>query len=369
MNKIYDFIVIGAGISACTFASSLNKKFSDASILLVEHGRRLGGRSTTRKSRKNSILHYDHGLTSFSLSKCISQDLNGIISPLLKSKKLIEITNDVLLINEFSEIKNYSNEQNIYRGAPFMINFCEELINQSFSPKKINFLFETLIKSIMRNNYLWEMKINNQMILRSKNLILSSSLIAHPRSLDILNVNSLPLREAFIEGEDSIVDSVLTNIFSQQYIKRKSFIFHVENIEIAQKLNLQFLQINFSKFIQENFNFERVIFQRQSDGSFIIVLHRSYITKILELNIDKIIQYLTVIFSNHPKFLDLFLHAKLIDIMNWRASQPLNNFLPLELQWSSKSNIGFCGDWFHSSGSNGVESAMNSSIRLAKLIR
>ena len=80
MNKNYDFIVIGAGISACTFASVLNKRFSDASILLVEHGRRIGGRATTRKSRKNKILEFDHGLPSISFSKHISKDLASLIS-------------------------------------------------------------------------------------------------------------------------------------------------------------------------------------------------------------------------------------------------------------------------------------------------
>ena len=64
MTNIYDYIVIGAGISACTFASTLNKRFSDISILLVEHGRRIGGRATTRKSRKNNIFEFDHGLPS-----------------------------------------------------------------------------------------------------------------------------------------------------------------------------------------------------------------------------------------------------------------------------------------------------------------
>ena len=54
--------------------------------------------------------------------------------------------------------------------------------------------------------------------------------------------------------------------------------------------------------------------------------------------------------------------------MDWRASQPLNNLLPKELQWSSNSKIGFCGDWFDLKSGGGVESAMNSSIRLAKLI-
>ena len=71
MNKIYDFVVIGSGISACTFASFLNKRFSDISILLVEHGRRLGGRSSTRRSRKNINLEFDHGLPSICFNKNI----------------------------------------------------------------------------------------------------------------------------------------------------------------------------------------------------------------------------------------------------------------------------------------------------------
>ena len=67
-------------------------------------------------------------------------------------------------------------------------------------------------------------------------------------------------------------------------------------------------------------------------------------------------------------FIDLFLNARLIDSMDWRASQPLNHLLPKELQWSSISNIGFCGDWFDFDGCGGLEMAMNSSIRLAELI-
>ena len=74
MNNTYDFIVIGAGISACTFASALNNRFPDKSILLIEQGRRIGGRSTTRQSRKDIFLEFDHGLPALSFSKDISQD-------------------------------------------------------------------------------------------------------------------------------------------------------------------------------------------------------------------------------------------------------------------------------------------------------
>ena len=73
-------------------------------------------------------------------------------------------------------------------------------------------------------------------------------------------------------------------------------------------------------------------------------------------------------FINYKIFLDLFSEARLIDIMYWRASQPLNHLSPKDVQWSSISNIGFCGDWFDLNCSGGLETAMNSSIRLANLI-
>ena len=152
MNDIYDFIVIGAGISGCTFSSFLNKRFTDASILMIEHGRRIGGRSTTRKSRKNSNLEFDHGLPSIRLSNCISKDLNILIAPLINSGKLIDISNDILFINELGVLSNAFTNDFIYRSSPFMANFCEEIINQSINPKKINFLFKTLTKSIKRSH-------------------------------------------------------------------------------------------------------------------------------------------------------------------------------------------------------------------------
>ena len=368
MNKNYDFIVIGAGISACTFASVLNKRFSDASILLVEHGRRIGGRATTRKSRKNKILEFDHGLPSISFSKHISQDLLTLISPLINSKKLVDISNDILIINEFGEMKYASNNYKTYRSLPFMINFCEEIINQSINPKKISFLFQTLTKSFKRKNNWWEIQLSTETFVKSKHLILSSSLIAHPRCLKILQINSLPLRDAFIKGEDEVVDRLLREISKQNYLSRKIYIFHVPNCAVAQNFNQQYLQITFSQSIKDNLNFERIIFQRQSDGSIIITLHCYYISNIIDIETDNIVKSLISIFVNYQIFLDLFVQARLIDKMDWRASQPLNNLLSKDLQWSSINNIGFCGDWFDLNSFGGLETAMNSSIRLAKLI-
>ncbi len=368
MKNNYDFIIIGAGISACTFASLLNKRFSDVSILLVEHGRRIGGRATTRRSRKNKILEFDHGLPSINLSQDVSKDILSIISPLIKSKKLVDISKDILIINELGVLKNGFTNYKIYRSLPFMSNFCKEIINQSINPKKINFSFQSVTKSIKRINNLWEIKVNNERLMKSSNLILSSSLIAHPRCLEILETNSLPLRDAFTPGKDIVVDSVLRETSKITYKKRKIYILYVSSLLTVQNFKHKYLQVLFSSVIRENLNFERLIFQIQSDGSMIIILHCTYINTIPEINIDNIIKSLTSLFIKYRIFFDLFSKARLINQMDWRASQPINHFLPKELQWSSSSKIGFCGDWFDFNCCEGVESAMNSAIRLVKLL-
>ena len=368
MNNMYDFIVIGAGISACTFSSCLNKRFPDVSILLVEHGRRIGGRSTTRKSRENKILEFDHGLPFISFSKNVSQDILSLISPLINSKKLFDISNDILLMNEFGFLDNQFTNDTVFRSLPYMRNFCDEIINQSVNPKRIHFLFKTFTKVIKLQNGLWKIEVNNGSLIKSKNLIVSSSLIAHPRCLKILNTNSLPLRDAFPLGKDKLVDSILKETQRLTYLKREVYILYVSNLVVVQNFNHKYLQIHFSNVVKEDLNFERIIFQRQTDGSMIIVLHRSYENNIYEINIDNIINSLLSLFVNYQKFVDLFIQARIIDKMNWRASQPLNNLLPKELQWSSTSKIGFCGDWFDLNCCGGVERSMNSSIRLANLL-
>ena len=369
MNNIYDFIVIGAGISACTFVSLLNKRFSDVSILLVEHGRKIGGRATTRNSRKNTILEFDHGLPSISFHQNTSQDIINLISPLINSKKLVDVSNNILLMNQFGFLNKSFTKDKIYRSVPYMVNFCEEIINQSTNPEKINYLFQTLTKSIKRVKELWEIEINNGRFIQSKNLILSSSLLAHPRCLEILKTKSIPLRDAFIPGEDVIVDSVLLETSKLNFLKRKIYILYVSNLLLVQNLNHQYLQIIFSNIISENLNFERIVFQRQIDGSMVILLHCSYIDNIGEINIENIIESLKSLFINYREFLDLFSQAKLIDKMDWRASQPIDNLLHKKLQWSSSSKIGFCGDWFDMDNSCGsVESAIRSSIRLSKIL-
>tara|TARA_B100000965_G_C19599338_1_gene761732 strand:- start:3354 stop:4481 length:1128 start_codon:yes stop_codon:yes gene_type:complete len=370
MNRNYDFVVIGAGISACTFASCLNFRLPNSSILLIEHGRQLGGRSTTRQSRSYPTYEYDHGLPAISLSNEISDDLSKFLLPLIKTKTLIDITKDIFMVNQNSDIDHMINLQinkdKIYRGFPHMSSICKEIIKQAANPSKIDFSFKTLVKSFKKENNFWEIVCDSKNNIKSSNLIISSSLIAHPRCLDIMNIQTLPLRKAFLKGEDQLIEDLLLETSKQTYLKRKNFIFHIKNLFIANKFNYKYLQIWFSSDIKDKFSYERLIFQKQLDGSIIAVLHCTYTYEFNDNNLDIIINDMINIFSNHQNFVDLFLNAKLLDVMNWRASQPIDNLVSTKLQFSSSSHIGFCGDWFDSIGCSGFERAMNSSIRLAK---
>ena len=58
-----------------------------------------------------------------SFNKNISKDLRQLIFPLINSKQFIDITKDVLLINELDDIYVLLTNEKIYRCLPFMINF------------------------------------------------------------------------------------------------------------------------------------------------------------------------------------------------------------------------------------------------------
>ena len=53
-----------------------------------------------------------------------------------------------------------------------------------------------------------------------------------------------------------------------------------------------------------------------------------------------------------------------ISIMNWRASQPSGHSVPLFLQFSEKSRVGFCGDWFEGEGFGRIEGSILSALIL-----
>ena len=54
-------------------------------------------------------------------------------------------------------------------------------------------------------------------------------------------INSLPIRDDFITGEDEVLGCVLRQIRKQKYISRKIYIFHIPNSAVNKNFNKQYL--------------------------------------------------------------------------------------------------------------------------------
>ena len=66
-NFSYDLLIIGGGISACVFASRYLKNNITKKVALIEIGRGLGGRSSTRISKRFKGWKLNHGSPNFNI--------------------------------------------------------------------------------------------------------------------------------------------------------------------------------------------------------------------------------------------------------------------------------------------------------------
>ena len=83
----YDLLIIGGGISACVFASKYLKNNITKKVGLIEIGRGLGGRSSTRISKRFTGWELNHGAPNLNI--CNSNNnllLKSYIDQLLKKK-------------------------------------------------------------------------------------------------------------------------------------------------------------------------------------------------------------------------------------------------------------------------------------------
>jgi len=75
----YDLLIIGGGISACVFASQYLKNNITKKVGLIEVGRGLGGRSSTRISKRFKGWKLNHGAPNFNISNIKNKLIRKIL--------------------------------------------------------------------------------------------------------------------------------------------------------------------------------------------------------------------------------------------------------------------------------------------------
>ena len=383
MQNIYDLVVIGGGISSSTFIANILKKGFSGKIAVVEAGRGLGGRCSTRYLRKNKKLALNHGCPNFNFQKLKKNScLDNFIKELLDKNLIRSLENAFFEVDENFKFSKFSNNKfysgNVYTSTNNMSKLVESLIHLYNPKNQIDFYFETLIVKLNFKSELWNIFSNKNKKISGKFLVCSSNLLLHNRSLEILNVKEIPLRNAINKKNNKKIDEIITYTNNQKYIKRINFLIFTKNNQNLKGLfNKEIIHFIFNQKAENDIGFERIIFQKQFDNSLGIVIHTrdiKYVVNKYFLEDQNILfQYVlnklnSFLIKNHITSNNLLLDD--ISIMNWRASQPIGEGIPKRLQLCEQYKIGFCGDWIQLEGYGSVLGAISSGLNLSnKLIK
>jgi len=278
MNTIiYELIVIGGGISSCTFVSNLLAKGFKGKIAIIETGRNLGGRCSSRISKRNSGWILNHGSPNFNIvNNSNDLRLNNFLRELLE-KNIIKKDNSLLI--ELDQNLNFSNNLtnqfctgNIYSSTSFMGDLANQILNYNNKSKQVDLYFQELIINLAFQNNNWVLKSKEGSLFYSKFLVISSNLLLHKRSKKILNVDEIPLAKATKNNKK--IDEIIYILKNQNYIERINFLIYTRKEyqfkEIIKKDNVIYY---LDKNAQEKYGFERIVFQKQKNKKCGIVLH------------------------------------------------------------------------------------------------
>ena len=380
-NFSYDLLIIGGGISACVFASKYLQNNITKKMGLIEVGRRLGGRSSTRISKRFKGWKLNHGAPNFNI-------INNKGNLLLKNyiDELIEyelIKNDdskLIYLGDEAKSETFKESQfhcgDSYVSSFSMSELSQKIIDLNNYKGKIDLFFETLVVDLKFNNDEWTLTTQNGYQFKSKYIICTTNLLLHKRSLKILNIKQIPLRTAIPKNKDKKIDSLLSFLDKQTFVPRLTFLIYTdENYSYKDFYSKKYRYFYLNKSLENKYKFERVIFQSQDDNKLGIVVH----TK----NIDLLNSYISandedffkkIIFKNFNNLFETNSSVNQltcnegISIMKWRASQPSGPSVPLSLQFSKKYKIGFCGDWFEGEGFGRIEGSILSALLLVEKI-
>jgi predicted NAD/FAD-dependent oxidoreductase len=373
----YDLLIIGGGISACVFASKYLQNNTTKKIALIEVGRGLGGRSSTRISKRFKGWRLNHGAPNLNI--CNSKNdflLKSFIDGLLDNKLIKIDDSEITYLDEEANLETIKNSEfNCginYHSLFSMSQLSENIIELNNLRGNIDFYFETLIVDLEFDNDEWTLTSKNGDKFKSNYLVCSTNLLSHKRSLKILKVDQIPLRKAIPKNKDKNIDLLLNFLDKQTFIPRLNFLIYTnENFKFKDLYYKKYRCFYLKKSLENEYKIERVIFQSLDNNKLGIVLHsknlgfiNSYLnTKDENLFKQKIFSNFNRLFTNNASVNQLTCNEE-ISIMRWRASQPSGCAVPLSLQFSRKYRIGFCGDWFEGEGFARIEGSILSALKL-----
>ncbi|MEB3270387.1 MAG: NAD(P)-binding protein [Synechococcus sp.] len=272
--------VIGAGVSACALTARLRQLGWRGSITLVEAGRGVGGRAASRRFRHDPSLQLDHGAPLLTLP---DDGAPALLPPLLASGQLrpwpwqrsplgcIEASGAWL-----PGPGALASEGRLLRGWPAMENLALGLLDLALAaagpagtaagappPQRLHGVRITGL--VQGPDGLWQLIDNHGSLrLQAHWLVLSGTLLAHPRCLALLGLEEVPLQRAGRELADPALERLLAAVAHLRYDPRLALLAVLEGAQAALWRQLPFAHLEFTAAAQRRWGLERILLQPQS---------------------------------------------------------------------------------------------------------
>jgi predicted NAD/FAD-dependent oxidoreductase len=381
--------VIGAGVAGCALVAQLRRLGFAGAISLWEAGRGPGGRAGTRRSRGDLGLVINHGAPLLNITGFPDPEL---LEPLLAGGWIEPWPGPVAML-EGESCLNIGRPDalglgRLFQGRGGMDQLCRGLLDLAGDGGLVAH-YGTLVRHVAREpEGSWQLcDGDGQLLAEAHWLVLSGTLLAHPRCKLILGWPEVPLARAAAVLGDWQLDHVLTTLAGLRFEARSNLLLLFGKKAAQAWRALPFLLVNFDAAAQQRWGLRRLSIQPLADGRCAVVAHsthtfaadhldvvgsRSAIAKLLPVPVetsreDAVIRMLgeAVLQCLAPWISGIDPSQAAPQLMRWGAAFPQPPGLPAELMLCAASRVGFCGDVIAGEGFGRVEGALRSAELLA----
>lgn len=274
-----------------------------------------------------------------------------------------------------------------FRGRGGMEHLSQGLL--SLAGGGVPIQFDTLVRDIDRQQDRWLLKnAAGEILTESEGLVLTGTLLAHPRGRLTFGWSAPPLRVLAERLQDPGLNHALAAIAGLRFEARSTLLLRLPAQEAAPWADLPFRVLAFDASAQQRWGLWRVCGQPLPGGEWAVVVHSSptFAAEHLSVYGSRSAMARQLGIPPRPEEEEQVMRALadgLDDVMTpwlphpasergertfmrWGAAFPLPQGLPRELCWNEGLKLGFCGDYVAGPGFAGVEGAMRSAEDLAR---
>jgi hypothetical protein len=384
-----DLAIVGAGVAACSLVAALRQRGWAGSIVLLESGRGPGGRAATRRSRHDPGLAINHGAPLFNT---LAAELPPLLTALAQQGWIVPFDGAILSLNGQGQIgpalHDGFSQGALWQGNGGMDQLATGLLEVAGrQPGPTQLRPGTLVRDLLpieAGGFAgWQLQApDGTALARSHWLVLSGTLMAHPRCRSMLGWDGVPLQQAAAALGDRQLDQAAAALAAIDAPASSNLLLVLPPELTPLWLDQPWRLLQCTAMAQQRWNLRRVSLQPQADGRCAVVAEsstvfaerhrhvygsRSSATQLLGAPSDPKGEaaVLDALERALQEALGLPTAGAERQLMRWGAAFPQAPGLPAALQLCPQSRIGFCGDYVTSEGFGRIEGAITSAAALA----